>query len=460
VVSVLWFRRDLRLGDHPALLAAAGDGGHRQGVVPLFVVDPALWGPSGAVRRAWLVRSLRDLDRRTAGHLVVRHGDPADVVPRFAAEVGAERVHVSADAGPYGRRRDAAVTRALDEAGRTLVATGTPYAVGPGTITQASGQPYKVFSPFFRAWTRHGRPSPAASATVATGSLWARDVRTEDLPPEPDDAAMGGTALPAVGEEAALARWHAFRDGVLEGYDETRNRPDVAGTSALSAHLKYGEIHPRTLLADIAPLRTAAADSYRSELCWREFYADVLWHRPESARQNLRHEFDRMPVDEPGARFDAWREGRTGYPFVDAGMRQLLAEGWVHNRVRMVVASFLVKDLHVWWPLGARWFMQRLRDGDLASNQHGWQWVAGSGTDPAPFFRIFNPVRQGETFDPNGDYVRRYVPELRHLAGRAAHQPWNAPDGYASGYPRRIVDHAVERAEALRRYQRIKSVIA
>jgi deoxyribodipyrimidine photo-lyase len=456
MVTLLWFRRDLRLGDHPALLAAADDAGRRHGVVPLFVVDPALWGPSGPVRRAWLVRSLRDLDRRTGGRLVVRHGDPGEVVPRLAAEAGSERVHVTADAGPYGRRRDAAVARALDASGRQLVATGTPYAVGPGTITQPSGEPYRVFSAFFRAWSRHGRPAPAPSGPVAAGDLWTRDVDSEELPPEPDAAEMQGTTLPDVGEEAAVARWRAFRDCALDDYDSDRDRPDLPGTSALSAHLKYGEIHPRTLLADIASLPTSAADRFRSELCWREFYADVLWHRPESARENLRQEFDRMRVDAPGGRFDAWRAGRTGYPFVDAGMRQLLAEGWMHNRVRMVVASFLVKDLHVWWPLGARWFMQRLRDGDLASNQHGWQWVAGSGTDPAPFFRIFNPVTQGEKFDPNGDYVRRYVPELRHLAGRAVHEPWNSPDGYAHGYPHRIVDHAAERAEALRRYAEIK----
>jgi deoxyribodipyrimidine photo-lyase len=387
---------------------------------------------------------------------VIRYGGPAEVLPRVAAEVGAERVHVTADAGPYGRRRDAAVARALAEAGRALVATGTPYAVGPGTVTQPGGEPYKVFSPFFRAWTRHGWPAPAPSAAVATGGLWTSEVHSEGLPPEPDPSEMAGTTLPEVGEEAALARWHAFRDGALGGYDSGRDRPDVDGTSALSAHLKYGEVHPRTLLADIAPLGAAAADRYRSELCWREFYADVLWHRPESARENLRHQFDRMEVDPPDARFDAWREGRTGYPFVDAGMRQLLAEGWVHNRVRMVVASFLVKDLHIWWPLGARWFMERLRDGDLASNQHGWQWVAGTGTDPAPFFRIFNPVMQGEKFDPDGAYVRRYVPELRHLAGSAAHEPWSSPDGYAHGYPQRIVDHAAERAEALRRYSQIR----
>ena len=286
---MLWFRRDLRLGDHPALLAAAddaaSDGGRRRGVVPLFVLDPALWEPSGPVRRAWLLRSLRDLDRRLAGRLVVRHGDPVDVVPRLAAEVGAERVHVTADAGPYGRRRDAAVARALDGAGRTLVATGTPYAVGPGTIIQRGGRPYTVFSPFFRAWTGHGRPAPAPSAAVATADLWTQDVGTEELPPEPGAAEMGATTLPEAGEEAALARWRAFRNGALERYDEGRDRPDVPGTSALSAHLKYGEIHPRTLLADIAGLRTAAADRYRSELCWREFYADVLGTgRPRPAR--------------------------------------------------------------------------------------------------------------------------------------------------------------------------------
>jgi deoxyribodipyrimidine photo-lyase len=453
VPSLLWFRRDLRLADHPALLAAAQDGGPRHGVVPLFVVDPALWDPAGPPRRAWLVRCLRVLDARLAGRLVVRHGRPEDVVPAVAAQVAAERVHMTADAGPYGRRRDAAVAGALRRDGRSLVATGTPYAVGPGTIRQPDGRPYSVFSPYLRAWTRHGWPAPAASAPLAAGLVWAREVESEALPDEPD---LGPTRLPDVGEEAALRRWRTFLDGGLQAYDARRDRPDVDGTSALSAHLKYGEIHPRTLLADLAPLRSQAAERFRSELCWREFYADVLWHRPESARENLRHQFDRMRTDAPGDRFDAWCEGRTGYPFVDAGMRQLLAEGWVHNRVRMVVASFLVKDLHVWWPVGARWFMQRLRDGDLASNQHGWQWVAGTGTDPAPFFRVFNPVTQGEKFDPDGDYVRRYVPELRHLPGSTVHEPWTHPDGYAHGYPERIVEHARERAEALRRYAEVR----
>ena len=442
----MWFRRDLRLLDHPALGAAAADG---ESVVPLFVVDPVLWEPAGSTRRAWLARSLRALSGDIPGGVVVRFGDPAAVVPAVAREAGASAVHVTADAGPYGRRRDDEVAAALDDVGASLVRTGTPYAVGPGTLLNGSGEPFKVFSAFARAWTRHGWPEPAP----ATSPRWARGIDGEGLPPEPD---LGTLALPAVGEAAALERWRAFADDGLVAYGERRNTPGVEGTSQLSAHLKYGEIHPRTLLADLAGRRSGGAASFRNEICWREFYADVLWHRPDSAREYLRPEYGRMRYETPGATFRAWQEGRTGYPIVDAGMRQLRAEGWVHNRVRMIVASFLVKDLHVEWQHGAREFMHWLRDGDLASNQHGWQWVAGSGTDAAPFFRIFNPVTQGEKFDPDGAYVRRYVPELRHLRGGAAHQPWEHLDGYEHGYPRRIVDHAAERVEALSRYQEIR----
>ena len=240
-----------------------------------------------------------------------------------------------------------------------------------------------------------------------------------------------------------------------------RLTPDLAATSGLSVHLKYGTIHPRTILADIAAHpagRGAGAASFVTELAWREFYADVLWHHPASAWTDLRPALHGMRYDDPdrdpraAERLAAWQAGRTGYPFVDAGMRQLLAEGFVHNRVRMVVASFLVKDLHVWWVHGARWFMAHLRDGDVASNSHGWQWVAGTGTDAAPYFRVFNPVAQGRRFDPDGAYVRRYVPELAHVGGAAVHEPWAAPDGYAGGYPARLVDHAAEREEALARY--------
>jgi deoxyribodipyrimidine photo-lyase len=258
--------------------------------------------------------------------------------------------------------------------------------------------------------------------------------------------------LDAAGEVAARERWEAFASDALDRYHETRDHPALDGTSSLSAALKFGEIHPRTLLDGLARRRGRGADLFEAELAWREFYADVLWHRPDTAREYLRPEFAGLRHDDPGERFTAWKRGETGFPFVDAGMRQLLAEGWMHNRLRMVVASFLVKDLHIEWQHGARWFMRRLRDGDLASNSHGWQWTAGCGTDAAPYFRVFNPVSQGLRFDPDGEYVRRHVPELGHLPGRAAHEPWKQADGYAQGYPERIVDHAVERAEALARY--------
>ena len=450
MTAVMWFRRDLRLGDNPALLEACADGD----VLPLFVLDPVLWGPSGPTRRAYLLRSLRALDASLGGRLVVEEGPPAEVVARVADRVGAGRVHVSADTGPYGRRRDDAVEEALRAADRTLVRTGTAYAVGPGSVLTGAGRPFQVFTPFSRAWADHGWPRPADSPGAAR---WVRDggegVDGAHWPGEPD---LGDLTLPEAGEDAARARWHEFTEHALADYDEDRNRPDHAGTSQLSAALKWGEVHPRTLLADLAGQRSRGAEVFRTELAWREFYADVLWHRPETAREYYRPQLAALRYQPPGPDFEAWSQGRTGFPVVDAGMRQMRAEGWIHNRVRMITASFLVKDLHVEWQHGAREFMRWLRDGDLASNNHGWQWVAGSGTDAAPFFRVFNPITQGQKFDPSGDYVRRYVPELRHLGGKAVHEPWSAPDGYAHGYPQRIVDHAHERQVALDDYQRVK----
>jgi deoxyribodipyrimidine photo-lyase len=448
--SVLWFRRDLRLADHPALLAAldAADGGD---VLPLFVLDPALWEPAGPARRAWLSHSLRALSADLDGALVVRHGDPAEVVPAVAAAARATTVHVTADTGPYGRRRDAAVAARSREAGVRLVPAGTPYAVGPGSVVTGSGSPFQVFTPFSRAWQRHGWPAPAPRPD---GARWTRQVDSEELPEAPP---VPGLELPAAGEQAALQRWQAFLDGPVDTYHETRDLPACrTGTSAMSAHLKYGEVHPRTLLAGLAGRSGAGPETYRTELCWREFYADVLWHRPDSARESYRADLARMRLDEPGETFEAWAEGRTGYPFVDAGMRQLRREGWMHNRVRMVTASFLVKDLHVDWRHGARHFLHWLRDGDLASNNHGWQWVAGTGTDAAPYFRVFNPVTQGERFDPDGEYVRRYLPELAHLPGKQVHQPWRHEAGYDHGYPRPVVDHDTERKEALARYAEVR----
>jgi deoxyribodipyrimidine photo-lyase len=279
------------------------------------------------------------------------------------------------------------------------------------------------------------------------GLRWAR-ADSEGLPDGPD--------VDGAGEEAARRRWKRWLEQHLGGYDGERDRPDLDSTSRMSVPLKYGELHPRTLLADIAAhegARSKAAKTYTDELCWREFYADVLWHHPESAWHDLKPALSSMTYSRARTPLEAWQRGETGFPMVDAGMRQLLAEGWMHNRVRMITASFLVKDLHIWWPEGARHFLSQLRDGDVASNNHGWQWVAGTGTDAAPYFRVFNPVTQGMKFDPDGEYVRRWVPELRHLAGKAAHEPWEHDEGYAHGYPERIVDHKAEREEALRRYE-------
>ncbi len=458
--SVLWFRRDLRLADNPALLHAAGTGHDHGGTVALVVLDEALLARSGAPRAAYFLDSLRALDASLEGRLAVRRGDPRAVVAAVAREVEAPSVHVASDFTPYGRGRDDAVERALAEVGIPLRRTGSPYAVAPGTVRTRTGRPYRVFTPFRRSWLDHGWREPARSSAVAHATDWTRPGEgVATLPPRPDLSAR----LPEAGEAAARRRWGAFRDDALAEYDDARDRPDLAGTSRLSAALKFGEIHPRTLLADLADLEAPAGPdaagpgAFRSELCWREFYADVLFHWPASARRSLTEvvpddAWATGPVE--AERLTAWAAGRTGYPIVDAGMRQLLAEGWMHNRVRMITASFLVKDLHVRWQRGATHFMQHLVDGDVASNQHGWQWVAGTGTDAAPYFRIFNPTAQGQRFDPDGAYVRRYVPELRGVAGKAVHEPWRLPGGTPAGYPERVVDHGVEREQSLADYGR------
>lgn len=454
-VGIVWFRRDLRLADNPALRAAA-DAHDR--LVALFVHDPALAGPSGANRLAFLHASLDALDGALDGLLVERHGDPASVVPRLAAEVEADAVYVAEDFGPYGVRRDDAVEAALVGDGRTLERVGSPYAVPPGTLFTKGGGPFRVFTPFSRAWRSHGWDEPIAAPRTA---LWLDGVEGADGRARPATPAPDATdGLPAAGEAAAHHLLDAFLQERVDAYHEDRDRPDRPGTSRLSPHLKYGTIHPRQLLARLG--RSQGAATWEGELCWRDFYADVLFHRPDSARRNYVDTLDGLTWDTgrvADQRFAAWSAGRTGYPIVDAGMRQLLAEGWMHNRVRMITASFLVKDLHLDWRRGAAWFLQHLVDGDLASNHHGWQWTAGTGTDAAPFFRIFNPTAQGLRFDPQGDYVRTYVPELRAIGGKAVHEPWKlrSDDLFGPGaldYPDPIVDHATERAEALARFGR------
>ena len=444
--SILWFRRDLRLADHPALAEAAGRGP----VVGLFVLDPRLLGPAGAPRVAFLFRCLRALHESIGGRLVVRAGDPAEVVPAVAAETEADRVYASWDAGPYGGKRDERVAKALHAGGRSLSLLGSPYAVDPGSVYKRDGQPFRVFTPFYGAWTAHGWAQPLTDSLYAT---WTEGPPSDPIPEEPRVHA----ALPPAGEAAAMARLDAFLERAAD-YHGQRDVPAADATSHLSPYLKYGCIHPRQVLARLR--RSEAHEKFRSELAWREFYADVLWHVPKSARQALQPAMSRMRLDAgrlTDERFTAWTEGRTGFPMVDAGMRQLQGQAWVHNRVRMIVASFLVKDLHIDWTRGARWFMENLVDGDLASNNHNWQWVAGTGTDPAPYFRIFNPVIQGRKHDPDGDYVRRWVPELAGVAADAVHEPWKLPGGAPGGYPARIIDPATERANALARYSALKS---
>jgi deoxyribodipyrimidine photo-lyase len=445
VSAIHWFRRDLRRADNPALLEAIRLGGGE--TVALFVIDPALWGPAGDVRRWWLLRSLKALDASLDGRLLLRVGDPIDVVPKVAREFAAATVHVGADFGPYGIRRDSAVAAALLRGGAELIRTGSAYAASPGRVTKSDGSPYAVFTPFFKSWLASGWRAPAEDPGARLQLL-----RATSSSPWPGSPTVPGMKLPEPGEIAAVNRWRDFRTERLNAYPDTRNRPDLTGTSGLSVHLKWGEIHPRTLLADLGDGEGPAA--FRRQLAWREFYADILARNPTSARHDLRTNLSGLGTDSgPAAdsRLRAWQDGRTGYPLVDAGMRQLLAEGWLHNRVRMVAASFLIKDLHLPWQVGAHHFMATLRDADLANNQHGWQWVAGTGTDAAPYYRVFNPVTQGLRFDPAGDYVRRYIPELRLLAGALVHEPWKAPGGVPVGYPERLVDHAEERQEALRR---------
>ena len=442
--SVLWFRRDLRLTDNEALCAAAASGE----VVPLFVLDPRFLTTSGAPRLAFLFRNLRALNESMGGALVVRTGNPEEIVAQVCRESGAERVVCAKDFVPYGMHRDAAVATSLAPNGIEFQQIGSAYAVEPGVVRKGDGTPYAVFTPFSKIWMQHGWPAPFAKPAVKWHG--APEVSSEVIPQDPPCAAT----LPEAGEDAAWRVWENFRDTALDLYNETRNNPDIAGTSMLSPYLRFGVIHSRSLLAELNETKAHAV--FRSELGWREFYADVLFHQPRTVRENLQRKMDTIVLDtdeRAHQRFALWCEGKTGYPIVDAGMKQLLATGWMHNRVRMIVASFLVKDLHLPWQWGAKYFMKHLVDGDIASNQHGWQWTAGTGTDASPYFRIFNPISQGEKFDPDGTYVRTWIPELADTPNDVVHAPWLT--GLLNPYLEPIVDHAVERQESLIRYKQL-----
>ena len=442
--SIIWFRRDLRINDHPALLAAIESSDQ---IIPLFILDKKQIDEAGSKLLAYMSQSLRKLDESLGNKLHIIEGDQVEVLSTLIKKYGVEQVHVSDEYERYGAARDARV----EAAGITLVRTGSPYAVTPGRVLKPSdGTPYKVYTPFYKAWCIHGWRAPAVTPKKFTCVEPTSEYRAF-----PDFVMPEGVSVIEAGEEAGLKRFKAFTKNGLDSYDENRNFAAIDGTSKMSTYLKFGEIHPRTLLQGLG--ESKAHDTFRKEIAWREFYADVLFNNPMTDVQYYSEKFAQMRYDKPGEQFKAWREGKTGYPFVDAAMRQLVMEGWMHNRTRMVVASFLVKDLHLEWQLGERFFADHLVDYDVASNAHGWQWTAGTGTDASPYYRVFNPIEQGRRFDENGDYIRRYVPELAHLSASEIHEPWLYLDGYSKGYSERIVDHAVERVESLARLQEIKA---
>ena len=518
--AVVWFRRDLRVADHPALLAALDAADQ---VVPVFVVDRALLDgrPSGPNRRAFLLGALQALARdleALGGRLLVPEGDPVAVVPALARAAAADAVWCSLEHTPYARRRDTAVERALRADGRALHALPGLHLSDFDKVRKTDGDPFRVYSPFARAakaaawddplpapgrvpvpddleglwtagssssegmWTAGSSSSGDGLRSPTRGPGSGR--RGSSAPGGPGGFAggPGGFALDPGGfgvEEAveitppdpavALERLGWFVDNRVDGYGRARNLMATDGTSRLSPYLRFGLISPRQVAAAVGrgsrsaehPRRAGDRETFVNELLWRDFYAYVLYHRPESAWEHMRPAFARFRFEDDPEGLAAWREGRTGYPLVDAGMRQLTGQGWVHNRARMVVASFLTKHLLVDWREGARFFLQHLMDGDLPANNGGWQWVAGTGTDAAPYYRIFNPVTQAEKFDPEGDYIRRWVPELAKLPPPAIFAPWKADDSDLEGagvrlgtdYPHPIVDHPTARRRALSRFQ-------
>lgn len=441
--AIFWFRRDLRLADNPALLAAIDEADE---VIPLFILDDEISERAGAHRRAYLAASLKALNDSLNGNLFVISGNPVDVISDLMKKYKADSVHSAFPFAPYGEAKDAE----LKKAGIELQQLGSGYAVAPGRVRKDDGTPYKVYTPFYRAWLTHGWRAPVSAPKNPN---WVSPKKSEQS--IPTWSTPNGLELQPAGEKAALAKFKNFLKKAADDYGDARNIPGIEGTSRLSPHLRWGEIHPRTILAALG--NSKGHEVYRKEIAWREFYADVLHHNPHTSRDYYDPKFKKMKYDKPGKKFEAWCEGKTGYPFVDAAMRQLVQEGWMHNRTRMVVASFLVKDLHIEWQHGANFFMKYLIDNDVASNSHGWQWTAGCGTDASPYYRVFNPIEQGKRFDPDGVYIKKYIPELAHLEGDDVHEPWEADAGYSNGYVKRIVDHAAERLESLARLEEIKA---
>ncbi|MFI9819557.1 cryptochrome/photolyase family protein [Streptomyces sp. NPDC052013] len=425
-VAVVLFTADLRLHDHPPLRAALAAADE---VVPLFVCDTAVHAAGFDVpnRSAFLADCLADLDaslRRRGGRLVVRRGPVVEEVCAVVAECGATQVHMAAGVTRYAHRREESLRGALGERGAVLrVHDAVTTAVAPGTVTPAGGDHYAVFTPYFRRWSRERlRETCAAPRTVRVPGA----VRGEPLPRR-DGLSGLSPGLPAGGETEGRARFSRWAGSGLSGYEERHD--DLAGdaTSRLSPYLHFGALSPVELVRRARARGGAGAEAFVRQLCWRDFHHQVLASRPEASVRDYRTRHDRWRSEEEAAEdIAAWREGRTGYPVVDAAMRQLRHEGWVHNRGRLLAASFLTKTLYVDWRIGARHFLDLLVDGDIVNNQLNWQWVAGTGTDTRPH-RVLNPVAQGRRFDPRGAYVRRWVPELRDLEDALVHEPWRLP---------------------------------
>ncbi len=476
--AVMWFRQDLRLADNPALAAAAQGG---RPILPVYILDDEAAGrrrPGGA-GRWWLHHSLQALTAALRRHglpLILRRGRAGTVLAELVRETAAEAVVWNRCYEPFAIERDTAIKRQLKAQGVAADSFNAALWREPWTIATRQGEPFKVFTPFWRALQEGGPPAephPLPRRLPALDGLPPSD-RLEDwrlLPTRPDWAGgLRDSWIP--GEAAAQRRLAQFLDQGLGGYRSHRDRPDLAGTSRLSPHLHWGELGPRQIWHAVRvkaeSLGGSVADgspaAFLRQLGWREFIHHLLYHWPRIAEEPWRPAFAAFPWRDDPAALAAWQSGRTGSPIVVAGMRELWHTGWMHNRVRMIAASFLVKDLLVPWQQGERWFWDTLVDADLAQNAANWQWVAGCGADAAPVFRIFNPVHQGERFDPSGDYVRRWVPELAGLPGELVHKPWTAPESVlaAAGvtlgrnFPRPIVDHAAARARALASFRRVQ----
>ena len=471
--TIVWLHRDLRLEDNPALHAAIERG---QPVIPALVWAPddeAPWAP-GSASRWWLHQSLAALGaslRDRGSRLVLRTGPTLEALRSLVRETGADAVHWNRRHEPALVERDATIMEALTDDGLQVETFNASLLFEPWDVETQQGKPYQVFTPFWRRCRGFGLPTQTQPSPEAIPALrqWPVSASLEglDLLPRVDwTGGLGATWAP--GEAGAQERLEAFVDEILANYGTARDRPSHVGTSRLSPHLRAGEIGPRQIVKALAEEARLAdgtsADTYLSQLGWREFAHHVLYHFPSTPDRPLKSTFETFPWQEDATGLQAWQRGETGYPMVDAGMRELWATGWMHNRVRMVAASFLTKDLLVPWQSGARWFWDTLVDADLANNTLGWQWAAGCGADAAPYFRIFNPVRQGERFDPDGAYVRQWVPELADLDAKLIHAPWQASDmelqaaGVALGetYPEPIVDHREARDRALAAYDRIK----